>query len=185
MSDTNAACSEPTQLHARTAGGRGVFQFSLTGMFVFITVLALILSAHFTVGRWMGMSDEEVARVGLLRLLFTSPTLLVWLVGLSIAIGRLKRNRLPAILTIVALSGLLLGMVALNVAQMALIHSIISEQVNRNWLAWFPSAQLLFHQVLFVISWILMLVAIFIRRPPDAAVETPIRQTEDDGAMSE
>jgi hypothetical protein len=76
------------------------------------------------------MSTVEVLTLGLGRLLFAVPTLLVWIVGLTMAIRRLKRNRLPAILTMIALGGLVLTSFVLQVVQMALIHSLNSGQIS-------------------------------------------------------
>ncbi|MHC4177868.1 MAG: hypothetical protein ACYSWU_10195, partial [Planctomycetota bacterium] len=107
MTDGNPRYPE-LRSNVRAAGGLRVFQFSLLSLFVIVTVVALILSTYFSVGQLVGMSTVEVLTLGLGRLLFAVPTLLVWIVGLTMAIRRLKQNRLPAILTMIALGGLVL-----------------------------------------------------------------------------
>ena len=152
----------------RAAGGLRVFQFSLLSLFVIVTVVALILSTYFSVGQLVGMSTVEVLTLGLGRLLFAVPTLLVWIVGLTMAIRRLKRNRLPAILTMIALGGLVLTSFVLHVVQMALIHSVNSGQISHEVVSWSFTFIGVLYEVLNTACWILILMAIFARRPPDA-----------------
>ncbi len=94
MTDGNPRYPE-LRSNVRAAGGLRVFQFSLLSLFVIVTVVALILSTYFSVGQLVGqlvgMSTVEVLTLGLGRLLFAVPTLLVWIVGLTVAIRRLRK----------------------------------------------------------------------------------------------
>ena len=145
------------------AGGLGVFQFSLMSMFVITTVVALILSAFFSVGRLVGMSPVEVLSQGLGRFVYVFPTMLVWFVGMTMAIRRRKRNRLPAILTMLALGGLSSTWFVLSLAEMSLIHCLSIES-----LSWIFAILGGLYAIANTICWILILMAIFARRPADA-----------------
>ena len=151
----------------RAADGLRVFQFSLSSLFVLVTVAALILSTYFGVGKLLGMSTMEVLTQGLGRLVFTAPFLLIWIVGLTVAIRRLKRNRLPAILTIIALGGLVLTSFVCEVVEMALWHSLNSNRISPEYFSWSYSVIGIINLVLGTVVWILILVAIFAQRPPD------------------
>jgi hypothetical protein len=86
MNDGDPRYLEPRSNH-RAAGGSRWFQFSLTSLFVIVTVTALILSAFFSVGRLLGMSNMEVLTQGLETYLFPDlPRVMVWIVGLMIAV---------------------------------------------------------------------------------------------------
>ncbi len=154
---------------ARAAGGLGVFQFSLTSVFVIMTVMALILSIYFSVGRLVGMSTTDVLMQGFSRLLFAIPTLLVWTVGLTMAIRRLKQYRVPATLTIIALGGLILTYLVFQVIQMALLHMVNSSQISSGVLGWSFTYIGVINVVINTALWILIITAIFIQRPADAA----------------
>lgn len=164
--------AEPLGLESQfepTANGelRGM-QFSLAGLFVVTTVTAVILSAFFGVARLLGMSAWDVLAQGLGRFLFVLPTMLVWIVGLVMATRRLRRNRRAAILTIIALGSLFLGSLVLNVGQMALIQSVNSNRISPSVLSWSFAAMSIAYAVLHTTCWILILAAIFARRPPEA-----------------
>ncbi len=167
MTDDNPQNLQP-QSNVREAGGLRVFQFGLSSLFVLVTVAALILSTYFSVGKLVGMSTMEVLTQGLGRLVFAVPIILVWIVGLTMAIRRLKQNRLPAILTIIALGGLVLTSFVFQVVHMALFHSVNSNQISSETLTWILLIIGVLHMVLNTVWWILILVAIFVRRPPDA-----------------
>jgi hypothetical protein len=152
-----------------TDGGPRVWQFSLLGLFLIVTVPALILATYFGVGRLAGMSTTEILTQGLGRLVYGVPSLLVWAVGLTVAIRRLKRNRVPARLTAIALGGLMLTTFALQVVQMVLIHWVNSGGIRSNVLPWYMAATGVFYALSNAVCWILVIVAIFVRRPPDEA----------------
>jgi len=153
-------------------------QFSLAEVFVATTVMAVILSGYFGVGRWLGMSNREIVTQGLSRLLYVVPTLLVWIVGLMMAIRRLRRNRLAATLTIVALSGLMLGMFVAQVVQMGLIYWVTSNRADSSVLSWGFAITGIVSSILSTACWILLLAAIFARRPPD---DPPAERSVSDG----
>jgi len=90
-------------------------------MFILMTAMALILSIYFGVGKLLGMSTTEVLTQGLGQFAFRLPAFLAWIVGLTVAIRRLKRNRFPAALIIIALGLSIIGIFALHVTQMALL----------------------------------------------------------------
>ena len=87
------------------------------------------MSSYFGVGRLLGMSTEEVLTLGLARLLMSLPVLLVWTVGLTIAFRYLKRNRLPATLTIIALVVNVVITLVSQLIQMTLIYSVNSQRI--------------------------------------------------------
>ncbi len=151
------------------SGGLGAFQFSLASLFVLVTVMAMILSTFFSVGRLVGMSNIEVLTQGLWQFLFLLPVLLVWIVGLTMAIRRLKRNRMPAILTTIALGGLVVTSFAFQVVQMALIHLVNSSQISQEAMSWGFAGIGLLYTAIHTTCWILILAAIFRHRPPDAS----------------
>jgi membrane-associated HD superfamily phosphohydrolase len=131
--------------------------------------MALILSTFFSVGRLLGMSNREVLTQGLGQFIFTLPTLLVWIVGLGMAIRRRKRNRRPAILTMIGLGGLVLTSLVMHVVQMVLLHLLTSGRAGAGLVSWgFPLLQCIY-AVLDPACWILILLAIFTQRPPDAS----------------
>ncbi|MGA2030700.1 MAG: hypothetical protein ABSG68_00455 [Thermoguttaceae bacterium] len=167
MTDDNPQSQEPRSSFP-ASGGLGPFQFSLLSMFVVMTVIAVILSAFFSVGRLLGMSNVEVLTHGLGRFLFAVPTFLVWIVGLTMAIRRLKQNRLPAILTMIALGGMVLTEFVLQLVQMALIHSVNYGRISQEAFSWSFFCIDGLYAVLDTACWILILAAIFRRRPPDA-----------------
>jgi len=154
--------------HARAAGGLGAFQFSLGGVFLIVTAAALILSAYFSIGRLLGMSTGDVLTGGLGQLLFTIPTLLVWIVGLTMAWRRLNQNRSHAVLTMIALGGLTLTSLLLQLVQMALIYLVNSNQISYEVVSWVFMFLGALNAVLSTAFWILILVAIFAWRPADA-----------------
>ena len=156
--------------HAQSGSLRAL-QFSLASMFILMTATALILSIYFGVGRLLGMSTMEVLAQGLGQFLFLLPTLLVWIVGLTLAIRRLKQNRLPAILTMIALGGMILSVFVIQVAQMALLHSVNSGRISHTVLSWSFIIFRVLYMVLNTTCWILILVAIFARRSPDASTQ--------------
>ena len=145
-----------------------MFQFSLRSLFVIVTVVALIVSAYFGVGQLVGMSRMEVLTQGFGRLIMALPTLLVWIVGLTVAIRFRKRNRLPGTLTIIALCGFVLTSLVGHVSQMALIHLMGSDRVSHVEMGWIRALIGVLWVVFNTVCWILILVAIFSKRVPDS-----------------
>ena len=190
MNDGDVRNLKPrSSLHV--AGGSRWFQFSLTSLFVLVTVMALVLSTFFSVGRLVGMSNTDVLMQGLQPFLFVLPTLLVWVVGLTMAIRRRKRHRAAAIVSIIAFGGLVLTAIVAYALGMVLMYLLISGRTagfnywDFSLLQWdfsilraasplrFPTDWVLvllqvICAVLYPIYWILVLVAIFAKRPSDA-----------------
>lgn len=150
-----------------------MFQFSLLGLFLFVTVIALILATYFGAGRLAGMSTMEILTGGLGRFLYALPVVLVWIVGLSMAIQRLNRHRVPAILTIIALSGLMLTTVVLQVAQMVLIHLVQSNRISGSFMSGGLAATGILYAVSNTAWWILVVMAIFAGRSADGLGNKP------------
>jgi hypothetical protein len=144
-----------------------MFQFSLFALFIIVTLPALILAVYFGVGRLAGMSTTEILTQGLGQLLFSVPVLLVWAVGMAMAIRRLKRNRLPARLAVIALGGLMLTTFVLHVAQMVLIHWANADGISSEAMSWSMGICGVVYTLSNTACWILVIVAIFVRRPPD------------------
>ena len=111
------------------------------------------------------MTMRHVLCVRFTCLVYYLPTLLVWIVGLRMAIWRLKRNRVPAIRMTFALGGLLLTWFILEVVAMTLEHFLSVAHAEAAWL--FHLMEVL-REVLGAPCWILILLAIFAGRPPDA-----------------
>jgi len=153
------------------SGRLRVFQFSLTSMFILMTVVALVLAIYFGVGRLLGMSTLEVLSQGLGQFLFLLPSFLVWIVGLTLAIRHLNRYRLPAILTMITMGGMIVSVFVLQVAQMALLYSVNSGRISHEVLSWVFLVIRILYMLLNTTCWILVLVAIFARRRPDASVQ--------------
>ena len=178
MIDNNARCPE-VRPNPPAAGGYGAFQFSLMSMFVVTTALALVLSAFFGVGRLIGMSTSEVLTQGLGRFAFSSPLLLVWIIGLTIAIRRLKRDRLPAVLATIALGGLVLSSFASSVVLMAFLYAARSGRIGIEAFSWYSTVISALYAIVHPICWILILVAIFFRRPADVPAPQAIGEIDD------
>ena len=173
MTDANPPHPE-LRSSSRSASGLGLLQFSLRSLFIVVTVMAMILSSYFGVGRLVGMSTTEVLTLGLGPLLLALPILLVWIVGLTMAVRFLDGNRLVATLTIIALGGLVLHLLAMQVVQMALIHSIRSGRLGAGAASWSFSLMAILRTIFHTAWWILIVVAIFARRAPDAGRSKPI-----------
>jgi hypothetical protein len=165
MSDDNSDLE--LQIGPRDSGGLRGFQFSLASIFVVMTGLAVILSAFFSIGQLVGMTTQEVVARGLMYFLYYLPMFLVWLVGLTIAFRRRRQNRLPAILTMIALGVLALTSFITCVLQMVLIHWVDRNGMSSGIMTWAFAALGLFSTVVHTACWTLILVAIFVRRPPD------------------
>jgi hypothetical protein len=161
MNDGDPRYLEPRS-NPRAAGGSRWFQFSLASVFVLVTATALILSTFFSVGRLVGMSNMEVTQWLEMWLFPQLPILLVWIVGLMMAIRRRKGNRVAATLTLIALCGMVLTTLVFDVVFMMMFH----------WPSgWSPGWSITITGYLEVVvqmaCWILILLAIFARRPPD------------------
>jgi hypothetical protein len=158
-----------TDLVDRENDGAGLFQFSLASLFIATTALAMILSAYIGVGRLVGMSTMDVVQRGLTQFIYFLPPMLVWMVGLAVAVRQLKRNRGAAVLTLIALGGLLVASVVLHLVQMALIFLVNSRQSSHAMITWGLTLSGLLFSIINAAGWILILMAVFRGRTPDAA----------------
>ena len=183
MSDN--PCNEPERAHAGSeelvpeSGGPPAFQFSLASLFIVVTAVAVILSIFISVGQLFGMTTIEVLTQGLGQFLFSLPTFLVWIVGLTMAVRRLRRNRTPAILTMIAMGGLLLTTVVLHPLQMGLIHYANSGRIDHDVLPWAFGGIGLVYAAVNTIGWILILLAVFRHRPPDTSQNEGTRHSDE------
>ncbi len=135
-------------------------------MFVIVTATAMFLSMYLSVGRLLGLTDIEVMQ-WLENSLFPGlPSLLVWTLGLIMAIRRRKGNRAAASLTMIALIGMALTSVVSDVVEMVLLrfsnHLGITLSCSLTILRYFYGG-------LETACWILILLAIFTNRPTDAS----------------
>ncbi len=165
MNDGNPRHLEPRS-NRRPAGGSRWFQFSLASVFVLVTVTALVLLTFVSVGRLLGMSNMEVTQWLAMSFFYQLPTVLVWIVGLMMAIRRRKGHRAVATLTLIAFGGMLLTSLILQVVEMALIHGSNHSGISLQWAFTIIGC---LYAVLDTTWWILILLAIFAQRPPDTA----------------
>ena len=167
ISDGDPGYSEPPS-SARPRGGLRVFQFTLSGMFAVVTAMSLVLAIYFGVGRLLGMSTIEILSEGFGRFLFTLPIFLVWIVGLTIAIGRRKQDRLRYTLAAIAFGILATTTIIVQVVFMVLVHSVNSgNNMLAGKLDWFFTGVSIFSVAVNTICEILILIALFLRRPAE------------------
>jgi hypothetical protein len=169
----------PEQSVPQKADDLRVFQFSLTSVFVVMTGMAFVLSAYFAVGRLLGMTTGEVLARGFGSFLFSLPTLLVWTVGLTIAIRRRRRNRFSATLTTIALGGATLTVFVLQLVQMVLMQSVSSGRIGHEAISWGFASIGALSGILSAIWWVLILLAVFARRPPDVLQAEATKRNDD------
>jgi hypothetical protein len=181
MSDTYQQPEAPVP--SSVPSGLGVMQFSLTGLFVLMTVSALLVAVYFGVGRLVGMSTAEILTMGFARLSLTLPVVLVWAVGFTLALRRLDRNPSTASLTMIALGGMFLTLLVVNVSQMAVLHLLRSSQISGDTMSRSMMVIAIGYTVLNTVWWILILVAIFARRPPHSAVSQPMSPQKPQDAL--
>ncbi len=167
MSDGNPQDVEPQANHS--VDSLRWFQFSLAGLFVVMTILVVILSIFFGVGQLVGMTTIEVVSQGLESFLYLLPLLLVWTVGIMLAVRRLKRNRVQAILVLIALGGMAVAVTIVFVVQMVLVHCVNSGRISHESFSWGTGVSGVLSTVVHSICWILVLVAIFRGWPPNAS----------------
>lgn len=136
-----------------------VFRFSTLGLLMVLTVVSVVFAAYFGIGRAVGMTPADMLQFGLLRFIYIVPMLIVWAIGLAIAIKRRRQDGRRATLLMIAFGGMIATAFVVDVAQMVLIYLLTRVQVQ-------GSEHLL--GVLGVVSvllntlwWILIVVAIF------------------------
>jgi hypothetical protein len=144
---------------------RPALQFSLITLFILTTMFAVTLSVFFGLSQFLGISALEFLTTSVSHLIYAVPKMIVWSVGLTMAVRRLHSHRKPAILTAVALAGSMLAAVFLGTIQVAVIASLRSGQVDSMTISWILAATSLTHVLIDVACWILILMAIFSDRP--------------------
>ena len=115
---------------------RPVLQFSLTALFILTTLSALALSALLGISRFFGISVVELLWRSLGQFIYSVPMLIVWTVGLSMAVRRLRSYRRPAIFTIIGLTGFMVTVLLVHTIQMGMIASMNSRQVSVASVGW-------------------------------------------------
>ena len=149
---------------------RPALQFSLTALFVLITVAALVLSAVLGVCRLFGMSAVDLLQAGLFQwAIYLLPRWLIWGVGLAMAIRRLSAHRKAATLAAVAFAGLILVSLITSIAQMAVMYAMSSNQMGVTSVGSVFMAIQIVRLVIDTVCWILILMAIFTGRPVESS----------------
>lgn len=165
MMNEDPEASEPVSKDS-TPDSQHRFQFGLAPIFIVTTATAILLTCFLAVGRAFGMSTEELVEHLYSRSLTALPRVLVWLVGLTIAIQQRQRVRLGATLAGIAFLGFLLITFVTDLTHMVLLHQLQGNQLSSET----ASKAFYFTSVFYTISttglWILILVALFARRAP-------------------
>lgn len=136
-------------------------QFSLLGMMLAITVVAVSMAVYFGIGRLMGMSSGEIAAIGLTRFALAAPMLILWTIGLTISLGRQQQQ--PAYFwATLAFAGFIITTLANSSFSMVLTRMAMTSGSPQSIGLWF-SVQGIISVVLNIGCWILMLMALFSR----------------------
>lgn len=138
--------------------GHRLFQFSVSALLIVLTITSVVLAAYIGIGRAFGMTNVDMLQYGFGRFIFTLPMLVVWAVGLAIAIRRRRSHPGQGTLLVVAFSGLLVTAFVSDVLHMVMIHMISSNQLSATWLFGVVSFA---HVLLNTAWWILILLALF------------------------
>lgn len=182
MTDADVPEPQPPANSRPTGGLRGL-QFSLAGVFVLLTTMAVMLSIYMSVGQWLGMSGAEIAP-HMLSLLLAMPILLVWSAGVLLAIRRPYPQPRVARLALIAFSGLILTRLLWPFFNMVLLRAVTSGLLSSSRMQLASSALTFFHALLDATWWILIVRALFGQRLPDAPEayrgvgDNPFRQSE-------
>ena len=157
--------SQPSERSPYEPASRPALQFSLTALFILTTVFALALSAFFGISQFFGLSALELLATSFGHFLHSVPRIIVWSVGLAMAIRRLRTYRRPAILAAVALSGFIVAILLMRTIQIVVIAGMNSGQIATVSVSWIFGATSLIYTLIDVVGWILILMAIFSDRP--------------------
>ena len=162
MTSGNSRSIEPGS-NAPAKTGRPIFQFGLTTIFIVTTATAVGLAIILGVGRLAGISTKEIMTLLLVPFLFELPIVLVWIIGLTMAIRQRKHIRLPATVALIAFVGFILTTFTQQLV-LVLFHPTISKPMSIESLYWFFFTSKSIHCILSMGCWILVLMAIFKRR---------------------
>ncbi len=145
---------------------RPALQFSLTALFVLITVSALVLSAVLGTCRLFGISAVDLLQTGIFQwAIYLTPRWLIWGVGIAMAMRRLRTHRKAATCAAVAFAGLIGSSLVACIAQMAVIHTMSSSQLGPSSLGWMLMVIQVVRLIADIVCWTLILMAIFTGRP--------------------
>ena len=136
-------------------------QFSLLSLFVIMTILALVFSGLFGIGRLFGMSAIDVLAQGLSQFLYVVPRLIVWTIGLTMALRRWNTNPRPARLATVAFSGMIVTTLTVSSVQTAVIFALQAGTIGSQHISWFFMALAISAAGFDILWWILILIALF------------------------
>ena len=157
-----SSTSSPDQQSPRPA-----LQFSLTALFILITVAALVLSTVLGIAQVSGMPISKLATLMFGQLVTTFPTLVIWIVGLTMAVRRLKTHRKPAIMAAIAFGGLIVATFVARATTTALVAGASSGSIDSESLMWAIPVLALIGGGISALCWILILIAILrTYRPP-------------------
>lgn len=136
-------------------------QFSLLGIMLAMTVVSAALALFFGIGRFWGMSNGNIATIGLTRFALAVPMLIVWTIGLTMSLSR--RQQQPAYFwAALAFAGFIVSTVANSVLSMLITHTAMTSGSSQNIGLWF-SLQGIVSVVLNVVCWTLLFIALFSR----------------------
>ncbi|NLS97686.1 MAG: hypothetical protein GXX96_36565 [Planctomycetaceae bacterium] len=144
---------------------RPALQFSLAALFILTTVFALALSVFLGISRFLGISAWELLSASARLFIYSVPRVVVWSIGLSMAVRRLRSYRKPAILATAAMSGFIVTMLLAQTVQMTVIAGMNSGRFAISSVGWLFTFIGLISTCVDVVCWILILMAIFSGRP--------------------
>lgn len=153
-------------------------QFSLAGMFVLMTAVAIVLSAYLSLGQWLGMSTTAVLTNGLSPLSGELPSLVFDCVALLLAIRHRYRQPRQARLLLIAFGGSLVCQLVFPLGLMPLSHALERGQIPDGWMA-ILYALVFFYSLLNTVWETLILIALF-RRRSDEAIPAVLDRCEGD-----
>lgn len=164
-----------------TKGLRGP-QFSLAGIFVLVTGLAIVLSAYVSLARWLGMPTTTVFTYGLAPISAGLPSLVFRCVALLLAVRHRHRQPHQARLLMIAYGGKLASLLAIPLANMLMYYAVTHNHSGDRLIS--LAVWLLFP--LLNLIWESLILVVLFRRPSDEAMpavsensgDNPFRQPE-------
>lgn len=158
---------------------RPVLQFSLTALFILITVAALVLSTVLGIAQVSGTPTSLLVRRLFGRLITTFPTLAIWIVGLIMAVRRMRTHRKPAIMAAIGFGGLIVATFVMRTTTIALFEGANSGSTGSESLVWAISALAIVAGGISAACWVFILIAIFAGRPADPPRASAVSESLD------
>ncbi|MCA9264548.1 MAG: hypothetical protein KDA60_11890 [Planctomycetales bacterium] len=149
------------------ARGPRTTQFSIGTILALTTVLAVVLAVLLGVGRAFGMSATSVVTGGIVPSLLTLPVMIVWIVGLILAVRGASRYPLASKLMMIAFLILILGGLSTTLGRMVILHFVTIGGAGPQRITWAFTTLSLLSIAGQTVAWILIVVALFIRRPDE------------------